>query len=398
AIIWGVKRADQNIGKSRILFVDDTRMNHSIVKKILESNRYDVHSSVSAHEALEILAENNFDLILLDIEMPLMNGYELCETIKKNNVFYDIPIIFISSRNDTDSLVRGFNAGAQDFVSTPINAQELLARVATHLNLRSNIEKLKSEIRDRIMAQEALQIREYQLKEANATKDKFFSIIAHDLNNPIATLLMTSEYLASSYENLSEAARTEFIANIADAAERISSMLQNLLNWSRSQTNRIEINPHHLPIYDLGKEAAAFLDHSSQQKDIELVNNIDQNLRVYADYNMILTVFRNLISNAIKFTPRKGRIELTAEESNGEVLIAVRDNGVGIPDEKKHKVFKIDEKISTSGTENEKGSGLGLLLCKEFVEKNRGSIWLESQQGKGTTFYFALPASQGVKK
>jgi two-component system, sensor histidine kinase and response regulator len=398
AIISVVKQTNKKGSAYRILFVDDTQLNHTIVKKILESNGYEVHCRTNGLEAMEILYENSFDLILLDIEMPKMNGYELCETIKGNSAFYDIPVIFVTSRNDTDSLVRGFGAGAQDFVSTPINAQELLARVATHLKLRSSMEKLKREIKEHILAQETLQIREQQLREANATKDKFFSIIAHDLNNPIATLLMTSEYLMTSYEALSEKSRSEFISNIADAAGRISSLLQNLLNWSRSQTGRIEINPYHLPAYDLGNETSAFLAHSLKDKEIELVNKISPDIKIHADYNMVLTVFRNLTSNSIKFTPRKGRIEYSAEESNGQVIIAVKDNGVGIPDDKKEKIFRIGEKVSTTGTENEKGTGLGLLLCKEFVEKNKGSIWLESQQGKGTTFYFALPGKQGVKE
>lgn len=229
------------------------------------------------------------------------------------------------------------------------------------------------------------------LREANATKDKFFSIVAHDLKNPFSSLLSLSAFLEEEYSNLSEKERKEFVKQIHDSSENTYVLLQNLLEWARTQTGKVSANPSEIDLGLILQETFTLLKHNFQNKQINLVNNIPLNTLVYADRNMVSAVFQNLISNAVKFTSPGGEIEVSSTDESSKYKISVKDNGVGISPENIRKLFRMDEKVHTKGTMNEKGTGLGLLLCKEFVERNNGNIWVESEAGKGSVFWFTLP-------
>jgi len=230
-----------------------------------------------------------------------------------------------------------------------------------------------------------------ELKELNAMKDKFFSIIAHDLKNPFSGLLSLSDLLltniqAKEYDNLEECA-----ALLKEFSEQGYKLLLNLLEWSRANTNSIKIEIKPLSLASVVEESKLAIMPRAQQKKIEIICSCSNDYQVMADINLLNTVMRNLLSNAVKFTNENGTIHIFGEESESTVTVHVKDNGVGIKPENISKLFRIDSDYSTNGTDNEEGTGLGLILCKDFLEKMGGTIWVTSEFGKGTTFSFKLP-------
>lgn len=235
-----------------------------------------------------------------------------------------------------------------------------------------------------------------QLEEMNAGKDKFFSIISHDLKNPFNSLLGFSELLHNDFDTLDEATKKEFAGHIYESAQNTYKLLENLLAWSTAQSGKIEFNPSPVSINVLVAENLKLLVQSARAKDIQLQSDLKNDYLISTDHDLINTVIRNLLTNAIKFTPKDGRVTISANlvsgiQSDEYLEISVKDTGLGIAPENLEKLFKIGKSISTSGTEGESGTGLGLMLCKEFIEKCGGKIWVESEVGKGSIFYFTVP-------
>ncbi len=232
---------------------------------------------------------------------------------------------------------------------------------------------------------------EAELRELNATKDKFFSIIAHDLKSPFNSIIGFSELLASKSRKKDYEGVEKYAGIIWESSQRAMDLLMNLLEWSRSQTGRIEFTPEYFNLADLASSITQLFDDVARQKGITLKTDIPLSLTVFADKQMINTVLRNLISNAIKFTHTKGTVTLTAEEGQHGVTVSITDDGVGISPSRIDTLFRLDQSVSTSGTAKEKGTGLGLILCKEFIDKHGGRMFVESQEGQGSVFSFMLP-------
>ncbi len=227
---------------------------------------------------------------------------------------------------------------------------------------------------------------------ANSTKDKFFSIISHDLRGPFNSLLGFSELIEddlqhNNYENLGS-----YFGHIKEGIKNILKLLENLLLWAQLQRESIKVNPVELSLFTLANEAIETLRQPAQSKSITTINEIPIHLKAFADKSMISTTIRNLVSNAIKFTPHGGTINISAYEKERFVIVTIKDNGTGISPETVEKLFNISKKISTLGTQGETGTGLGLALCKEFIEMNNGRIWVESELDKGSLFHFTIPS------
>jgi signal transduction histidine kinase len=253
----------------------------------------------------------------------------------------------------------------------------------------SRVSHLKKQ---KALLEDSVAIKTVELKELNASKDRFFSIIAHDLKNPFNTIIGFSNMLNEELDNVQMTNSREYARMINVSAVQTLNLLENLLEWANSQRGKISFNPASLNVNELVREEVLMLKEMAIGKNIELTTDIPPNLNVLADKNMIKTVLRNLISNAVKFTHRNGRVEVKTFVINDMVEIAVRDNGIGMSKVMMDQLFKIDANLSTRGTENEKGTGLGLFLCKEFVEKHGGKIRVESQMGIGSVFIITLPA------
>lgn len=234
-----------------------------------------------------------------------------------------------------------------------------------------------------------------ELLRLNAAKDKFFSIIAHDLKSPFGAIIGFSELLLEHIEKQDFAGIDKYTSIINQSSKKALELLLNLMEWSQIQTGRMKFNPEYFDIHSIVEESILLLGGNAEQKTITICNNISTETMVHADKIMLSTVLRNLISNAIKYTKPNGLISLASEQLQNDLIISVKDNGVGIEKEVSEKLFRIDGVYSTRGTMQEKGTGLGLILCKEFLEKNNGKIWVESEVNIGTTFYFSLPMNDG---
>ncbi len=247
------------------------------------------------------------------------------------------------------------------------------------------------DISERKRIEAALKKSESELKELNSTKDKFFSIIAHDLNNPFLAMLNFSQMLHNGIESMDREKIAQYSQYIYDSAKMAHSLLENLLEWSRTQMGRIAFNPTRINIRELIETNLALATAQAVKKNISLEYDCPAGLVVLADANMINTVLRNLLTNALKFTFENGTVAVTAKKRFSFVEISVSDTGVGMDEETTAKLFRIDTKVSTKGTADERGTGLGLILCKEFVEKHGGKIQVESSPGKGSLFTFTIP-------
>ncbi len=237
----------------------------------------------------------------------------------------------------------------------------------------------------------ALKIKNKELTEINATKDKFFRIIGHDLKSPISHMIQFSTLIEQKYTELQNDEILKFIKAMKESSIRGFKLLDNLLEWSRSQTGQIEFEPEFTSFYNLVQENIDIINYDTEIKNIKIYNEVNKDIEINVDKNMINTVIRNLLSNAIKFSYPGGNIKILSKHTNDHFEFAVKDNGKGISNDNCNKLFKIETGLSTLGTNNEKGTGIGLVLCKEFIDKHEGEIWVESEIEKGSTFYFTIP-------
>ncbi len=243
----------------------------------------------------------------------------------------------------------------------------------------------------RVREAEIFRLKNIELAEANATKDKFFTIIAHDVKNPLNSLLMSVEYLSMQLDQLEPEKLKKLVSIMNNEIKSITELFDNLMQWSGSQTGKMLYKPVKIKLSIIVENAMKHLEAVASYKGIDIVTAIPEKLEVLADENMIMTVLRNLVTNAIKFSYKGSKVIVSAEEMDDCQLITVSDQGVGIEDDRLKKLFRIDTHMTTKGTASETGTGLGLIVCKEFIEKNRGEIRVESTPGKGSNFYFTLP-------
>jgi len=248
------------------------------------------------------------------------------------------------------------------------------------------------DITERIQAGAEIKFKNEQLNAINATKDKFFSIIAHDLRGPLGSFMELTEMMAGDSHHFTSDQEKELKLDLSHSARNVFNLLGNLLEWSQMQQGHTAFNPQIHDLKELLNESTKIVADSARNKAIEIVVNIHDEQEVFADTNMFQTIIRNLVSNAVKFSPKGGRVIISAAPGeNNTAVIALKDSGIGMSKEMLDHLFSIDTKSSRSGTDGERGTGLGLLLCKEFIEKHGGRIWVESEEGKGSKFYFSLP-------
>ena len=354
----------------KILVVDDTPANIKVVTSILIEKDYDVYVANNGKKAVEYTRDHDFDLILLDIMMPEMDGLEVCRIIKKTPKSHDIPVIFLTAHKEIDSIVKGFEAGGVDYITKPFNKIELLVRVKNHLELK---------------------FAKDELKIANATKDTFFSIIAHDLKGPLTSISAMIDMALEDTSNFNHEELFSTLRLTERSINRLKSMLSNLLYWAQAQKDSLVYNYEKFDINSIINENTELLTESANKKNIIISSKVNEKTFVFADKESMRTVFRNLISNAIKFTPIGGQIDILSVNRDHYVELSVKDTGIGIKPENIEKIFDINRRWRTKGTEGEDGTGLGLFLCTEFVKKNGGELIVKSESGKGSSFIFTLP-------
>lgn len=491
--------------KVKILIIDDNPEFSQGLKMLLSNDDIELFTALSGEEGLQEFSRYSPDLVILDIVMPGMDGFEVCRRIRSDPANSNVFVVMMSGFKITsDQQATGLEAGADGYIARPVPNRELLARIRTFIRLKRAEKRLEvsenkyktlfntmivayahhqiitdesgkpcdyrflnvnpeferitglssnavigktileilpstepvwiekygqvaqtgEEIRfvefsgsfnkhyevyafspargefstlffdvtNRIAAEKKIQEANQNLIKLNAEKDKFFSIIAHDLRNPLGSIQGLSELLLEQVRQNDHENLELFAENIHFATVRVMNLLSNLMVWARSQTGRIVFKPENLVLNDLIREVLQLTETTAQNKSVTLKALLPDNLQIRADRFLLNSILLNLLTNAIKYSFTNGIVELTASNTNAAVVVTVKDNGVGIPETDLGNLFRIDVNHSTPGTKDEKGTGLGLILCKEFIEKHGGSIWVESQEGKGSTFSFSLPA------
>lgn len=383
--------------KFNILIVDDNPKNIQVLGNILRRESYKVEFATNGEQALDRIKIETFDLILLDVMMPIMNGIEACKEIRKTKPASDLPIIFLTAKSERNDILEGFNAGAQDYIVKPFDSQELLSRVGTHLELKHSKKMLLLKNEELNKSNVKLNESQEKLKEMVATKDLFFSIIAHDLKTPFFVLTSHSDLLVKYIEATHNFTSDSKILETAKALNAVSkngkSLLNNLLQWALSQTGKLNNFPESININSFITHIVDHFYSTARLKKIEIIFEPKENYLVMVDNHMLDTIFINLFTNAIKFTHEKGEINITTKQVGDFVEVAIADSGIGIKKEDVDNLFKIEKKTKSVGTQGEEGSGLGLLLCKEFAEVNGGTIKVESIVNQGSTFTVVLPIS-----
>jgi two-component system sensor histidine kinase/response regulator len=353
-----------------ILIIDDNPMNLLLTSKILEGSGYQTRTAESGLLGIAQIEKEIPSLILLDISMPYMDGYEVCEKIKNNEKWIEIPIIFLTANTLTEDLVKGFEKGGVDYITKPFKREELFVRIKTHLDLfESRNEVLKM----------------------NRQRDKLYSIIAHDIRSPLSGILQTIDAIDQGYFDPRSDDFKDIIHHLKERTKETSTLLNSLLQWSRVKSDKFELQPTETNVFLLVSSCIQLLDANATNKHISIHFDSDENAVAWCDEVSIHTVIRNLISNAIKFTNSNGSIWISTKREDCKLCIEIVDSGVGMSSETIKKIFEQNEHYTTTGTDNEQGTGLGLMIVKEFVLKNKGKIIVDSVIGKGSTFVIELP-------
>ena len=367
-----------NPAEFKLLVVDDVQTNVLLLKALLGKEGYGILVANNGQEALEVIRNENPDLILLDVMMPGMDGFEVAERLKSEEFRCEIPIIFLTALDDTQSIVNGFKLGVGDFISKPFRKEELMVRIKHQLSL--------------VAARRIIEEKNEELRKTIAGRDKMYSVIAHDLRSPMASMKMLLNTIMMSVE------KDKIDPDIFDmlemsnkTSEEVFSLLDNLLKWTKSQLGKLTVIPQKLDISGLADGVVEVMNSVAEVKHIKLIRTDHESFFVYVDIEMIKSMLRNLISNAVKFSNPDSEIKVGIKAEDGKVIVSVTDSGKGIKKEDQHKLLKDSTHFTTYGTNSEEGSGLGLLLCRDFARKNGGELWFESEENLGSVFSFSLP-------
>ena len=366
-----------NCSDYKILIVDDVVSNVLLLKILLTNEKFQVCTANNGKACIEMAQSEHPDLILLDVMMPDLNGFDTAVILKKNEATKDIPIIFLTALNTPQDLVHGFQVGASDFLTKPFNKEELVMRVTQQISL--------------VAAKRIIEQQNQELRVTLSNRDKMYSVIAHDLRSPMASIRMVLNLVVAS---MSPETVGPELFNLLDQANReseeVHDLLDNLLKWTKSQTGRLNVVKQELELNDIIPGVVEIFESIASTKHISLdMQSESDSMKVEADNDMLKTVVRNFLSNAIKFSPEDSTIEIMMTKEGEFAKVSVRDHGVGIAADRLDSIFHKGE--TTYGTGGEEGSGLGLQLCQDFARKNGGDCTVESVEGQGSTFSVLIP-------
>ena len=369
--------AKVNRSDYKILIVDDVVSNVLLLKILLTNEKFQVCTANNGTSCIEMTRKEHPDLILLDVMMPDMNGFDTATILKKDDSTKDIPIIFLTALNTPQDLVHGFQVGASDFLTKPFNKEELVMRVTQQISL--------------VAAKRIIEKQNEELRATLSNRDKMYSVIAHDLRSPMASIRMVLNLVVASASPETVGAELYTLLDQANReSEEVHDLLDNLLKWTKSQTGRLTVVKQELDLSDIIPGVVEIFETIAQTKRIKLdYQPTGGALKVEADNDMMKTVVRNFLSNAIKFSPEDSTIEIIMAQEGDFAKVSVRDHGVGIAADRLESIFHKGE--TTYGTGGEEGSGLGLQLCQDFARKNGGDCTVESVEGEGSTFSVLIP-------
>lgn len=372
---------ESNINRSdyKILIVDDVPSNVLLLKILLSNEKFQVCTANCGKQCIEKAKTEHPHLILLDVMMPDISGFDTAVILKKDEETKDIPIIFLTALNNPSDLVHGFQVGANDFLTKPFNKEELVMRVMHQVSL--------------VAAKRIIIEQNTALRNTISNRDKMYSVIAHDLRSPMASIRMVLNLVVNT---VSKDVVGPEIWDLLDKANKevaeTHDLLDNLLKWTKSQTGRLNVVYQDFDLNEVIPGVVDIFNVIAETKSIELkYTSCAEPLKVHADNDMLKTVIRNFMSNAIKFSPENSSIEIRCAKQENFAKVSISDHGVGIAADRIGNVFS--DGTTTSGTIGEEGSGLGLQLCANFAHKIGGDVFVESQEGQGSTFSVTVPLS-----
>ena len=367
-----------NPSEYKILIVDDVMSNVLLLKVLLTNEKFQIATASNGRQALDQVIKEKPDLVLLDVMMPDMSGFEVSQQLKANPEMAEIPIIFLTALNSSADIVKGFQVGGNDFISKPFNKEELIIRVTHQISL--------------IAAKRIIVAQTEELRKTIIGRDKLYSVIAHDLRSPMGSIKMVLNMLILNLPSDTIGPEMYELLTMANqTTEDVFSLLDNLLKWTKSQIGKLKVVYQDIDMVEVTEGVIEIFSMVAELKKISIRLKTPSKLEVYADIDMIKTVIRNLLSNAIKFSNEETEILVTVQEQEGMAVVSVKDSGCGIDEENQKKLLHTDTHFSTCGTNNEEGSGIGLLLCQDFVIKNGGRLWFTSVKGEGSIFSFSIP-------
>lgn len=365
-----------------VLLIDDSKVNQIPLGTVLEKANYKVILVNSAEDAMKLLRTLTPDIILLDVMMRGMNGFTLCRKLKKNPKYQDIPVIFLTSLSNQQDIVKGFDAGGQDYIIKPCNQQELLARVKTHIHLHDTL------LENKRLSRLAL--------DASKSKSEFLASMSHEIRTPLNSIIGMAEVLADT--TLSEE-QHEFVRIFRSAGESLLEIINDILDLSKIEAGQTELESIDFDLPTLLETVTTIVSLRAEEQNTTIHTHIDSNVPFYlsGDPTRLRQILLNLVGNAVKFTS-KGKVEIKVsfEDKEKRLLFSIRDTGIGIPTEKQQLIFDSFTQADSLTTRKYGGTGLGLTICQKLLHIMQGQIWLTSQPDKGSTFFFTIPFAGAV--
>lgn len=371
-----------------ILVVDDNRQNVKVLSNMLRDAGYKVMAAFNGKDALQLAEKRAPELVLLDIMMPEMDGYETCTRFKESDELNNIPVLFLSALSEVEDKLHGFSVGGQDYITKPFQQEEVLARIQTHLKLH----RLEKEREAHI---EQLEEQKERLKHLIESKDEVLRIVSHDMRNPLNGIIGLSNLMLE--EEMTDEEQQELLSSIEYSGQQLLNIVNELLDAARFESDQLKLQLNEYDITDSVQRVLDLQRPNARYKNINLEAEIDDSIgTVELDQAKIEQSLGNLISNAIKFTNQGGTVNVratidTSNENEKELLLQVSDDGIGIPEKMQKTLFEKYGKHRREGTKGEESNGLGLPIVKQFVNAHQGSIDVESVEGEGATFIIRLP-------
>lgn len=363
-------------GEPKILVVDDNPNNLNILSEILDEYGYEIFFALDGESALKRAELGNPDLILLDVMMPGMDGFEVCQNLKDNPETTDIPVIFMTALDSAQDKVEAFELGAVDYITKPVEPLEVLARVKTHLKIQQLQKRLKEQL-----AQE---------KEMNELKSRVLSIASHDLRTPLTSIKIIANLILRYEEKLEKEKKRAHLNKIIETTNYMNKMLDDLLVLVKTQSGKYKINKEEINLFDFGKEIVKEFTTLSKETHEIIFNGPEEQMLVNIDPDLFHHILSNLLSNAIKYSPEGGKVFLDIhKKDDGFIVFSVKDQGIGIPEDDMKNLFEAFHRARNVG--EIQGTGLGLSIANQFVELHDGKIEVESAVNEGTTFQIRIP-------
>lgn len=373
-----------NPEKHKILIVDDVRANLDVLQRILSAEGYNLSVALEGEIALKIASRLKPDIILLDIMMPGIDGYEVCRRLKADPDLDSIPVIFISAKNEIQDIVEGFRLGGVDYIIKPFRNEEVLVRIKTHLELNDFKKKQQKKIVE-------LELKTRKLMELDQIKNRFLGITAHDLRNPLSSIMGFTDLLILKEDKLSNEEKNQMISFINLVCGDLLTLVNDLLDVSVFESGKLDLNIQECDLKPIVETQIRLNAFHANKKNIEFILALEDIPKIQLDSNRIIQVIDNLLSNAVKFSPPDSKVRVGLVKKNDNVELTVQDEGPGVAEEDRSLLFKEYQKLGGKPTAGEKSTGLGLAIVKKIVDAHQGTIQLDGDLEKGSLFNVQLP-------